>query len=255
MQILRKTTAAASLLLILLLAPLPLQAQEADTYRHLKLFGEVFERVRADFVEEVTDEELIAAAIRGMLTDLDPHSGYLDPDSFREMRTQTRGEFGGLGIEVTMENGLVKVVSPIDDTPAFRAGVQAGDFITHIDNEPVMGLTLSEAVDLMRGRWTAHYRHDPSRREEPFDLEIIRDIIRVQSVRHRTEGNIGYLRITSRADDPGLEEAIAEIEEELGQAGRLRSGSAQQPAAFGRSDQRDRPLPGSRRNRLHPRAP
>ncbi|HLW28059.1 MAG TPA: S41 family peptidase [Kiloniellales bacterium] len=219
MQILRKTTAAASLLLILLLAPLPLQAQEADTYRHLKLFGEVFERVRADFVEEVTDEELIAAAIRGMLTDLDPHSGYLDPDSFREMRTQTRGEFGGLGIEVTMENGLVKVVSPIDDTPAFRAGVQAGDFITHIDNEPVMGLTLSEAVDLMRGPVDSTITVTIRRgEEEPFDLEIIRDIIRVQSVRHRTEGNIGYLRITSFTEQttPGLEEAIAEIEEELG---------------------------------------
>jgi len=220
MQILKKTTfAAAGLLLVLFSAPLSLQAQEGDTYRHLKLFGEVFERVRADFVEEVSDEELIEAAIRGMLTDLDPHSGYLDPDSFKEMRTQTRGEFGGLGIEVTMENGVVKVVSPIDDTPAFRAGVQAGDLITHIDSEPVMGLTLSEAVDLMRGPVDSTITVTIRRgEEEPFDLEIIRDIIRVQSVRHRTEGNIGYLRITSFTEQttPGLEEAIAEIEEELG---------------------------------------
>src|SRR5690625_2493311 len=147
MQILTQTTmAAARLLRCLCVARVPLQAQEGDTYRHLKLFGEVFERGRADFVEEVSDEELIDAAIRGMLTDLDPHSGYLDPDSFREMRTQTRGEFGGLGIEVTMEEGLVKVVSPIDDTPAFHAGVQAGEFITPIDQQPEMGLTPSVSV-------------------------------------------------------------------------------------------------------------
>lgn len=220
MQILKQTTmAAASLLLFLFVAPVPLQAQEGDTYRHLKLFGEVFERVRADFVEEVSDEELIEAAIRGMLTDLDPHSGYLDPDSFREMRTQTRGEFGGLGIEVTMEDGVVKVVSPIDDTPAFHAGVQAGDFITHIDQEPVMGLTLSDAVERMRGPVDSTITVTIRRGDqEPFDIEIVRDIIRVQSVRHRLEGNIGYLRVTSFTEQttPGLEEAITEIEQELG---------------------------------------
>ena len=123
-----------------------------DTYRQLNMFGDVVERVRAQYVDEVEDKELIEAAINGMLTDLDPHSAYLNEDSFKEMQVQTRGEFGGLGIEVTMENGLVKVVSPIDDTPAFRAGVKAGDFITHLDGEQVMGMNLSEAVERMRGR-------------------------------------------------------------------------------------------------------
>lgn len=215
----RTTTAVASLLLLFFLAPAAPNAQEADTYRHLKLFGEVFERVRADFVEEVSDQELVEAAIRGMLNHLDPHSGYLDPESFREMRTQTRGEFGGLGIEVTMEEGLVKVVSPIDDTPAYRAGVQAGDLITHIDGEAVMGLTLSEAVERMRGPVDSSINVTIRRGEqEPFDLEIVRDIIRVQSVRSRVEGNIGYLRVTSFTEQttPGLEEAMVEIEEELG---------------------------------------
>jgi len=220
MRNLKQTTiAAASLLLFFFVAPLTVQSQEGDTYRHLKLFGEVFERVRADYVEEVSDKELIEAAIRGMLTDLDPHSGYLDPDSFREMRTQTRGEFGGLGIEVTMEEGLVKVVSPIDDTPAFHAGVQAGDFITHIDHEPVLGLTLSEAVERMRGPVDSTITVTIRRGDrEPFDIEIVRDIIRVQSVRHRIEGNIGYLRVTSFTEQttPGLQEAITEIEEQLG---------------------------------------
>ncbi|MCB1971142.1 MAG: PDZ domain-containing protein, partial [Geminicoccaceae bacterium] len=118
-----------------------------DTFRYLKLFGEVYERVRAEYVEEVSDQELIESAINGMLTSLDPHSSYLDTSKYRDMQVQTRGEFGGLGIEVTMEGGLVKVVSPIDDTPAWRAGMEAGDLITHIDGEPVMGLTLNEAVE------------------------------------------------------------------------------------------------------------
>ena len=127
------------------------QSASSDTFRSLKLFGDVFERVRAEYVEEVSDQMLIETAINGMLSSLDPHSSYLDTERYRDMQVQTRGEFGGLGIEVTMENGLVKVVSPIDDTPAFRAGIEAGDFITHIDGEPVMGLTLSEAVERMRG--------------------------------------------------------------------------------------------------------
>src|SRR3712207_4719956 len=127
------------------------QAGSGDTFRQLKLFGDVFERVRAEYVEEVTDQKLIESAINGMLTALDPHSGYLDTDKYRDMQVQTRGEFGGLGIEVTMENGLVKVVSPIDDTPASKAGIAPGDLITHIDGEAVMGMALSEAVDRMRG--------------------------------------------------------------------------------------------------------
>ena len=122
------------------------QAGSSDTFRQLKLFGDVFERVRAEYVEEVTDEMLIESAINGMLTALDPHSGYLDAKKYRDMQVQTKGEFGGLGIEVTMEDGLVKVVSPIDDTPAFRAGIQAGDVITHINDEPVLGMSLAEAV-------------------------------------------------------------------------------------------------------------
>src|ERR671910_234199 len=127
------------------------QAGSSDTFRQLKLFGDVFERVRAEYVEEVTDEELIESAINGMLTSLDPHSGYLDAKRYRDMQVQTKGEFGGLGIEVTMEDGLVKVVSPIDDTPAHRAGIQAGDVITHINSEPVLGMSLAEAVERMRG--------------------------------------------------------------------------------------------------------
>lgn len=123
----------------------------AETYRLLNLFGDVFERVRGEYVEEVTDEELIEAALNGMLTSLDPHSGYLNSKSFRDMQVQTKGEFGGLGIEVTLENGWVKVVSPIDETPAFRAGLQPGDYITHLDGESVLGLSLNEAVDRMRG--------------------------------------------------------------------------------------------------------
>lgn len=192
-----------------------------DTYRQLNLFGDVFERVRAQYVEDVSDEELIEAAINGMLTDLDPHSAYLDEDSFKDMRIQTRGEFGGLGIEVTMENGFVKVVSPIDDTPAFRAGVQAGDLITHIDDNPVMGMSLSDAVDKMRGK--VGTKIDITiRREgvaEPIEITITRDVIRIESVRHRTEGNIGYIRITqfNQNTEGGLKEAIEDIGDELEQ--------------------------------------
>src|SRR5918912_677851 len=127
------------------------EAGSSDTFRQLKLFGDVFERVRAEYVEEVSDQKLIETAINGMLSSLDPHSGYLDTEHYRDMQVQTRGEFGGLGIEVTMENGLVKVVSPIDDTPAFRAGLKPGDLITHLNGEQVMGLTLNEAVEKMRG--------------------------------------------------------------------------------------------------------
>ena len=127
------------------------ESGSSDTFKQLKLFGDVFERVRSEYVEEVSDQKLIESAINGMLSSLDPHSGYLDTEHYRDMQVQTRGEFGGLGIEVTMENGLVKVVSPIDDTPAYKAGIKSGDLITHIDGEPVMGLSLSEAVEKMRG--------------------------------------------------------------------------------------------------------
>ncbi|MEE8443937.1 MAG: PDZ domain-containing protein, partial [Alphaproteobacteria bacterium] len=150
----RKTTLAAVIIVVGLLAwPVagPAQQSGSDTYRQLELFGDVFERVREDYVVEVSDEQLIEAAIQGMLSSLDPHSTYMNPKAYRDMQITTSGEFGGLGIEVTMESGYVKVVSPIDDTPAFRAGLQAGDLISHLDGEAVLGLTLSQAVEKMRG--------------------------------------------------------------------------------------------------------
>ncbi len=195
--------------------------KEADTYRLLQLFGDVFERVRADYVDEPTDQELIEAAINGMLTALDPHSSYLNAKSFREMQVQTRGEFGGLGIEVTMgKDGLVKVVSPIDDTPAFRAGVEAGDLITHLDGEPVFGLNLAEAVEKMRGKVGTDLRLTIRRAgRDPFDVTITRAVIEIRSVRSRLEGKVGYVRITSFSEqtEVGLKKAMAKFQEDLGE--------------------------------------
>ncbi len=190
-----------------------------DTYRLLNLFGDVFERVRADYVEEADDQELIEAAITGMLTSLDPHSSYLNAKSFREMQVQTRGEFGGLGIEVTMDAGLVKVVSPIDDTPAFRAGIEPGDLVSHLDGEPVLGLTLAEAVEKMRGRVGTDIRLTIRRAgRPPFDVTITRAIIKIRSVRSRLEGKIGYLRVTSFNEqaEKGVKKVMAKFQEEIG---------------------------------------
>lgn len=192
-----------------------------DTYKQLSLFGDVFERVRAQYVEPVTDEELIENAVQGMLSNLDPHSSYLDDDDFRDMQVQTSGKFGGLGIEVTMEKGFVKVVSPIDGTPAYEAGMQAGDFITHLDEEPVMGLSLSEAVDKMRGKVGEAIIITVVREGvgEAFDIKIIRDTIKIQSVKNRVEQeDIGYIRITTfnQNTTSGLEKAIKEIKKEAG---------------------------------------
>lgn len=217
----RKFQIAAVLAVLLIALPQfsPAQENSSDTYRQLKLFSEVFERVRADYVEEVSDQQLIEFAIQGMLSTLDPHSSYLNADSFGDMRVQTKGEFGGLGIEVTMENGFVKVVSPIDDTPAFRAGVEPGDFITHLDGEPILGLSLNEAVEKMRGPvgtdLTVTIRREDA---EPFDLTITRDVIRIQSVRNRVEDNVGYIRITTfnQQTMPGLQQAFQEIKAEAG---------------------------------------
>ena len=195
------------------------ESNRSETYQQLKLFGDIFERVRAGYVEEVTDQDLIENAIQGMLSALDPHSSYLNTDSFRDMRIQTKGEFGGLGIEVTMENGLVKVVSPIDDTPAFHAGVEAGDLITHLDSEPVLGLNLSEAVKKMRGPVKTDLRLTIRREgREPFDITVTRDIIKITSVRSRAEGTVGYIRITTfnEQTSPGLEKAIAKLQKEIG---------------------------------------
>jgi len=219
MQSMPRLVVLATVLILLIPQTASTQDQGAETYKQVKLFGDVFERVRADYVEEVSDQELIEAAIRGMLASLDPHSSYLDPKSFQDMRVQTKGEFGGLGIEVTMENGLVKVVSPIDDTPAFRAGVQAGDLISHLDSEPVLGLTLAEAVEKMRGPVNTDLVltiRRPNR--EPFDVTITRDIITVQSVRSQLEDDVAYLRITAfnEQTSPGLEEAVTRLAERAG---------------------------------------
>ena len=191
------------------------------TYEYLDLFGDVFERVRGAYVEEVDEKKLVEAAIEGMLTSLDPHSSYLPPEGFEDMREQTRGEFGGLGIEVTMENGFVKVVSPIDETPAAEAGIEAGDFITHIDGESVLGLTLSDAVEKMRGPVGSEIDITVTREgvDEPFDVTIVRDTITIRAVRTRVEGNVGVIRITTFNEQTyeNLEKGIAEIKEEIGE--------------------------------------
>ncbi len=193
---------------------------QSDTYRQLNLFGDVFERVRSEYVEEVGDKKLIENALNGMLSSLDPHSSYLSEEDFTDMKVETKGEFGGLGIEVTMENGLVKVVSPIDDTPAFRAGIQSGDYIVKIDDEAVMGLTLSDAVDKMRGKVGAPIDLVIRREgdDAPLDVTIIRDIIKIRSVRNRVEDNVGYIRVTTfnQNTGPGVKTAIKEIKKELG---------------------------------------
>ncbi|MEI6557862.1 MAG: S41 family peptidase [Rhodospirillaceae bacterium] len=215
-------TAAALAGLMLLLAPAGAIAESntSETYRQLNLFGDVFERVRSEYVEKVTDEQLIESAINGMLTSLDPHSSYLNKKSFQDMQVQTRGEFGGLGIEVTMENGLVKVVSPIDETPAARAGLQAGDLITHLNGEPVLGMTLNDAVEKMRGGVGTEIKLTVRRGEtaEPFEVAITRAVIKIQSVRSRVEGTVGYLRITTfnEQTQSGLEKAITKIRTDLG---------------------------------------
>ena len=200
--------------------PAAAQSGSSDTYRQLQLFGDVFERVRSDYVEEVTDDILIEKAINGMLTSLDPHSGYLNAKSYRDMQVQTKGEFGGLGIEVTMENGVVKVVSPIDDTPAYRAGVKAGDFITRIDGQQVLGLTLTEAVEKMRGPISTSIALTISRpgQKRPFDISITRAVIKIQSVRSRVEGDAAYVRITSFSEqtEAGLKKAMASLKKDLG---------------------------------------
>ncbi|HSF92908.1 MAG TPA: S41 family peptidase [Paracoccaceae bacterium] len=194
----------------------PLVAQESDrvtnTYEQLDLFGDIFERIRSTYVEEVDDKDLIEAAINGMLTSLDPHSSYLPPKDYEDMQVETKGEFGGLGIEVTQEDGFVKVVSPIDDTPAARAGIEAGDFITHVDGESVLGLTLDEAVEMMRGPVGSEIVISIVREgvDQPFDVTIVRDTIKLTAVRVRTEGRAVVLRVTSFT-----EQTYANLEEGL----------------------------------------
>ena len=192
------------------------KAAPADTYRQLNLFGDVFERVRADYVEKPDDTKLIESAINGMLAGLDPHSSYMEPKAFRDMQVQTRGEFGGLGIEVTMEDGLIKVVAPIDDTPAAKAGIMANDIITHLDDEAVQGLTLNQAVEKMRGPVNTKIRLKIMRKgqDKPTEVSITRDVIRVRAVRFRNEGDdVGYIRITqfNEQTTENLKKALSDI--------------------------------------------
>ena len=214
--------AALALAIVVSLGNGPVFAAKTDSseiYRLLELFGDVFERVRADYVEETSEEELVEAAIQGMLQSLDPHSSYLNKKTFKDMRVQTKGEFGGLGIEVTMENGYVKVVSPIDDTPAFRAGIEPGDLITHLDGKPVRGLTLSEAVEKMRGKVGTDIVLTVRRKDvKPLAITIIRDKIRIRSVRSRAEGDVGYLRITNFSEQTkgGVAKSITKLRDEIG---------------------------------------
>ncbi len=220
MRYLRFAAATAVALLIPMVNAAPPASNSSETYRQLNLFGDVFERVRADYVEKVGDQELIEAAIQGMLASLDPHSSYMNAKSFRDMQVQTKGEFGGLGIEVTLENGLVKVVSPIDETPAARAGLKPGDFITHLDGEQVMGLSLQEAVEKMRGPVNSDIKLTVRREgaEKPLEVTLTRAVIKIQSVRSRLEGDVGYVRVTTfnEQTDKGVERAIEQIKKDAG---------------------------------------
>ena len=195
------------------------KAAAADTYRQLNLFGDVFERVRADYVEKPDDGKLIESAINGMLAGLDPHSSYMEPKAFRDMQVQTRGEFGGLGIEVTMEDGLIKVVAPIDDTPAAKAGVMANDIITKLDDEQVQGLTLNQAVEKMRGPVNTKIKLTIMRKgqDKPTEVSITRDIIRVRAVRSRVEDDIGYIRVSqfNEQTTENLKKAITDLQNQI----------------------------------------
>jgi len=204
---------------LFLIAPLTTKAQSnnEETYRQLTLFGDVFQRVREDYVEEVSDQDLVEAAINGMLTSLDPHSAYLPDDNFEKMQIQTRGKFGGLGIEVTMEDGFVKVVSPIDDTPADKAGILPEDLIISVDGESIVGLTLNDAVEKLRGPIGSNVKISVQRaQDEPFEVNIIRDEIKIRSVRSRLYETIGYIRITtfSEQTSPGLQKAMDDLQAE-----------------------------------------
>ncbi len=204
---------------------LPSHSYAADnlksTYEQLEFFGKVFDKVKKNYVDEVTDEKLMESAVNGMLQSLDPHSGYLNEKNFKEMQIQTRGQFGGLGIEVTMERGFVKVIAPIEDTPAFKAGIKTNDLITHINNEQVQGLTLSQAVEKMRGPVNSKITLTISRSnvEKPFNVDITRKVIKIASVKARKEGKSVYIRISSFSEQTfsGLKKEIKKVMDELGE--------------------------------------
>jgi carboxyl-terminal processing protease len=195
-------------------------ANNSEIYKQLDLFGEVLERVRADYVEKPDDAKMIEAAINGMLMALDPHSSYLNPKEFRDMQVQTRGEFGGLGIEVTMENGVVKVVAPIEDTPAAKAGIMSGDFITALDKEQIQGLTLQEAVEKMRGPVNGPITLTIVRKgvDNPFDVKMVRDVIHIKPVKYNAEDDVGYIHITSFNEQTtaDLQKAVEDLKKQIG---------------------------------------
>ncbi len=196
------------------------KAAASDTYRSLNLFGDVFEKIRTDYVEKPDDQKLVESAINGMLTSLDPHSSYMDAKSFRDMQVQTRGEFGGLGIEVTQEDGILKVVTPIDDTPASKAGILSGDLISAIDGEQVSGMTLNQAVDKMRGAVNTPVTLKILRgaKKDPMDVKLVRAVITIKSVRNKVEdGDIGYIRITQFNEQTydGVKEAIDKFQKDI----------------------------------------
>ena len=187
------------LLFVIILSPISSRSEEdKDVYKYLNLFGETFEKIKNNYVEDVTSKDLIESAIEGMLSSLDPHSTYLNYDELNELKVQTKGEFGGLGIEVTLENGFVKVIAPIDDTPAAKAGIKSGDLITHLDDEPVLGMTLSEAVTIMRGKVGSKIKLTVNRNEnENLQIFITRAVIQLKAVKSKVENNIGYIRVSS----------------------------------------------------------
>src|ERR1700687_3495989 len=195
-------------------------AANSEIYRQLDLFGEVLERVRSDYVEKPDDSQLIEAAINVMLMALDPHSSYLNAQEFRDMQVQTRGEFGGLGIEVTMENGVVKVVSAIEDTPASKAGLLSGDLITALDKKPIQGLTLEEAVEKMRGPVNAPITLTIERKgvDNPFDVAVTRDVIHIKPVKYNAEDDVGYVHITSFSEQTtaDLQKAVDDLKKKIG---------------------------------------
>ena len=195
------------------------QSNRQETYKQLNLFGDVFQRVQEQYVEEVTDKELIESAISGMLQSLDPHSSYLSAESYKDMQVKTKGTFGGLGIEITMEDGVVKVVSPIDETPAALAGMQSGDLIIGINGESIRGLSINDAVSQLRGPIGSNVTITVVRnKQEPFELVIKRDIIKIRSVRHNIINNVGYIRLTtfSETTTEGMKSSIKKIQGELG---------------------------------------
>ena len=212
------------LFIFFIYAIIPLKTINADTnrqetYKQLNLFGDVFQRVQEQYVEEVTDKKLIESAISGMLQSLDPHSSYLSADSYKDMQVKTKGKFGGLGIEITMEDGVVKVVSPIDDTPAAKAGMKSGDLIIGVDGESIRGLTINESVSKLRGPVGSKVIITVVRdKQDPYEIEIKRDIINIKSVKHNIIKNIGYVRLTTFSDTTtsGLEKAISEIKKNIG---------------------------------------